>query len=88
MSKSNDLSNENKLIPKAYGNMSSRQQIIYIKNKTQKETEWTIDKDINCEEDENAEEAVDSHQNYLDQKEKVVRKSIKSAKIYPEEPVE
>jgi hypothetical protein len=73
MSKSNDPSNENKVIPKAYGNMSSRQQIIYIKNKTQKETEWTIDKDFRCHDDEKIEEPVDSHQVYLEQKEKFVK---------------
>lgn len=72
MSKSNDPQNENKVIPKAYGNMSSRQQIIYIKNKTQKETEWTIDKDIRCHDDEKTDEPVDSHQVFLEQKEKFV----------------
>ena len=73
MSKSNDPSNENKVIPKAYGNMSSRQQIIYIKNKTQKETEWTIDKDFRCQDDEKIEEPIDSHQVFLEQKEKFVK---------------
>lgn len=80
MSKSNDLSSENKNIPKAYGSMSSRQQIIYIKNKTQKETEWTIDKDIKLENDENIEELVDYHQVFLEQKEKLVNSIIKLRK--------
>ena len=52
--------------------MSYRQQIIYLKNKTHKEKEWTIDKDIKTQSDELNEEQVDFHQVYLDQKEKYV----------------
>ena len=82
MSKSNEPTNENKIIPKAYGSMSSRQQIIYIKNKTQKESEWTIDKDIKYENEEKIEESLDYHQVFMDQKEKIVNSKIISEKIY------
>ena len=72
MSKSNDLANDYKNFQKAYGNMSYRQQIIYLKNKTHKEKEWTIDRDMKTQSDDENDEQIDFHQVYLDQKEKFV----------------
>lgn len=66
MSKVQDAQNEQKAQKNSIASMSSRQQILYLMNKTQNSTQWEDNQE------DATEEVIDHHQYYLQKKEKLV----------------